>query len=83
SIEEPKEADTLAILQGLRPRYEEHHQVSIEDEALKTAVQTAKRYLTAKRLPDSAIDLLDEAAATVQNRSLTSSEYDSNGLTAL
>ena len=83
TIEEPKEADTLAILEGLRPRYEEHHQVSIEDEALQTAVQTAKRYLTAKRLPDSAIDLLDEAAATVQNRSLTSSEYDSNGLTAL
>lgn len=83
TIEEPKEADSLAILQGLRPRYEEHHQVTIEDEALKTAVQTAKRYLTAKRLPDSAIDLLDEAAATVQNRSLRSSEYDSNGLTEL
>lgn len=68
TIEEPKVADSIAILQGLKATYEKHHGVSITDEAVETAVKMAHRYLTSRHLPDSAIDLLDEAAATVQNR---------------
>ena len=68
SIEEPNVADSIAILQGLRKSYEDHHKVRISDQAIETAVKYAHRYLTSKHLPDSAIDLLDEASATVQNR---------------
>ncbi|KXT85182.1 ATP-dependent Clp protease ATP-binding subunit ClpA [Streptococcus sp. DD11] len=69
SIEEPNVADSIAILQGLKKSYEEHHKVLISDQAIETAVKFAHRYLTSKHLPDSAIDLLDEASATVQNES--------------
>lgn len=65
-VEETSVSDSLAILQGLRSSYEAYHQVTISDAALETAVKYAKRYLTSKQLPDSAIDLLDEASATVQ-----------------
>ena len=68
TIEEPTVADSIAILQGLRKSYEEHHKVVISDQAIETAVKYAHRYLTSKHLPDSAIDLLDEASATVQNK---------------
>ena len=68
SIEEPNVADSIAILQGLRKSYEDHHKVQISDQAIETAVKYAHRYLTSKHLPVSAIDLLDEASATVQNR---------------
>ena len=68
SIEEPNMADSIVILQGLRKSYEDHHKVQISDQAIETAVKYAHRYLTSKHLPDSAIDLLDEASATVQNR---------------
>ena len=68
TIEEPTVADSIAILQGLKKGYEEHHKVVITDSAIETAVKYAHRYLTSKHLPDSAIDLLDEAAATVQNK---------------
>lgn len=68
NIEEPTVADSIAILQGLKKSYEEHHKVVITDSAIETAVKYAHRYLTNKHLPDSAIDLLDEAAATVQNK---------------
>ena len=68
SIEEPNVTDSIAILQGLRKSYEDHHKVQISDQAIETAVKYAHRYLTSKHLPDSAIDLLDEASATVQNR---------------
>ena len=68
TIEEPTVADSIAILQGLKKSYEEHHKVVITDSAIETAVKYAHRYLTSKHLPDSAIDLLDEAAATVQNK---------------
>ena len=68
NIDEPSVEDTITILKGLKQTYELHHRVSIDDQAVETAVIFAKRYLTAKKLPDSAIDLLDEAAATVQNR---------------
>lgn len=68
TIEEPTVADSIAILQGLKKSYEEHQKVVITDSAIGTAVKYAHRYLTSKHLPDSAIDLLDEAAATVQNK---------------
>ena len=68
TIEEPTVADSIAILQGLRKSYEDHHKVQISDQAIETAVKYAHRYLTGKHLPDSAIDLLDEASATVQNK---------------
>ena len=69
TIEEPSLADSITILQGLKATYEKHHRVQITDEAVETAVKMAHRYLTSRHLPDSAIDLLDEAAATVQNKS--------------
>ena len=68
TIEEPTVADSIAILQGLKKSYEEHHKVVITDSAIETAVKYAHRYLTSKHLPDSAIDLLDEAAAMVQSK---------------
>jgi len=67
SIEEPGVADSIAILKGLKENYEAHHKVTITDQAIETAVKYAHRYLTSKHLPDSAIDLLDEASATVRN----------------
>ena len=69
TIEEPSLADSIEILQGLKSTYEKHHHVQITDDAVDTAVKMAHRYLTSRHLPDSAIDLLDEAAATVQNKS--------------
>ena len=69
TIEEPSLADSMTILQGLKATYEKHHRVQITDEAVETAVKMAHRYLTSRHLPDSAIDLLDEVAATVQNKS--------------
>ncbi len=61
TIEEPSLADSMTILQGLKATYEKHHRVQITDEAVETAVKMAHRYLTSRHLPDSAIDLLDEA----------------------
>ena len=66
-VEEPSVADSIAILQGLKANYEAHHKVVITDQAIEVAVKYAHRYLTSKQLPDSAIDLLDETSATVQN----------------
>ena len=66
-IEEPNLEDAYQILLGLKTSYETYHNVSISDQAVHTAVKMAHRYLTSKNLPDSAIDLLDEASATVQS----------------
>ena len=68
TIEEPSVAEAIDILKGLRSSYEDYHRVTITDEAVEIAVKAAHRYLTSKNLPDSAIDLLDEASATVQGR---------------
>ncbi|HEO0447738.1 TPA: ATP-dependent Clp protease ATP-binding subunit [Streptococcus agalactiae] len=65
-VEEPNLEDAYEILLGLKPAYEAFHNVTISDEAVMTAVKVAHRYLISKNLPDSAIDLLDEASATVQ-----------------
>ena len=62
-VEEPSAEDALAILRGLRPRYEDHHGVAIGDDALDAAVRLSARYLTERHLPDKAIDLIDEAAS--------------------
>ncbi|MGJ3561637.1 AAA family ATPase [Streptomyces sp. INA 01156] len=62
-VPEPTPADTVAILRGLRDRYEAHHQVRYTDEALVAAVELSDRYLSERRLPDKAIDLIDQAGA--------------------
>jgi len=63
---EPSVADTISILRGLKPRYESHHGVKITDEALVAAAQLSHRYLTSRFLPDKAIDLVDEACASIR-----------------
>jgi ATP-dependent Clp protease ATP-binding subunit ClpC len=63
TVEEPTPAGTLAILRGLRERYEAHHGVKISDEALSAAVSLSVRYVTDRFLPDKALDLIDEAAS--------------------
>ena len=66
TVGEPSIEDTLAILRGLRDKYEAHHRVSINDEALEAAVKLSHRYLPDRFLPDKAIDLLDEAGSRVR-----------------
>lgn len=67
-LEEPTKEETVAILKTLRPRYEEHHKVSISDEAILAAVNLSSRYITDRFLPDKAIDLIDEAASSLHIR---------------
>lgn len=64
-VEEPSYEDAISILHGLKGKLEEHHHIIISDEAIETAVKLSKRYLTDRRHPDSAIDLLDEAASAL------------------
>src|SRR5512147_1503336 len=65
-VEEPTVDDTIKMLQGLRDRYEAHHKVRFADDALVAAARLADRYVTDRRLPDKAIDLMDEAAAKLR-----------------
>ena len=65
-VGEPTLDDTIAIIEGLRPKYEQHHQVKITDDAIKAAVLLSSRYITERFLPDKAIDLVDEAASKVR-----------------
>ena len=65
-IDEPNQQDSIEIVQGLKDRYEQHHNVDITDEAVEAAVKLSTRYLTERRLPDKAVDLIDEAAAKVR-----------------
>ncbi len=65
-IEEPTEEDTIAILRGLKERYEIHHGVSITDPAIIAAVQLSQRYISDRNLPDKAIDLIDEAGSRIR-----------------
>ncbi|KLO14465.1 hypothetical protein SCHPADRAFT_903277 [Schizopora paradoxa] len=65
-VNEPSVAETISILRGIREKYEVHHGVRIHDGALISAAQLAHRYLTSRRLPDAAIDLVDEACASVR-----------------
>ena len=66
SVKEPSEQDTIAIIKGLRDRYEDHHKVKITDEAIESAVQMSERYISDRFLPDKAIDVIDEASAQVR-----------------
>ena len=66
TVEEPTEQETLEILKGLRPYYEKHHGVTIEDAALEAAVKMSVRYINDRFLPDKAIDIIDEASSKVQ-----------------
>ncbi len=70
-IDEPDDEATLAILTGLREKYEKHHGVKITDEALKAAVTLSQRYINDRYLPDKAIDLIDEAASRQRMKKLT------------
>lgn len=66
TVEEPSEEETVGILEGIVSRYEEHHRVTITKEALEAAVKLSARYINDRRLPDKAIDVMDEAAAAVR-----------------
>ncbi|GFM69964.1 chaperone protein ClpB [Pseudomonas cichorii] len=65
-VEEPSEEDTIAILRGLKERYEVHHKVGITDGAIIAAAKLSHRYITDRQLPDKAIDLIDEAASRIR-----------------
>ncbi len=62
-VDPPSEEDTIKILKGLRPRYEDHHKLNISDEAVEAAVRMSNRYISGKFQPDKAIDLIDEAGS--------------------
>ena len=68
TVEEPSSEETVEILKGLRPYYEKHHGVKIEDEALEAAVKMSQRYINDRFLPDKAIDVVDEACSKVSLR---------------
>ena len=70
-VEEPTLEQSVEILMGIRERYEQHHKVTITDEAVKAAVDLSVRYITSRHLPDKAIDLIDEAASRVRLRHAT------------
>jgi ATP-dependent Clp protease ATP-binding subunit ClpC len=65
-VDEPSVEDTIEMLRGLRDRYEAHHKVTITDSAIEAAARLAERYVTERKLPDKAIDLMDEAAAKLR-----------------
>ncbi|HTN05000.1 MAG TPA: ATP-dependent Clp protease ATP-binding subunit, partial [Planctomycetaceae bacterium] len=69
-VEPPSAEQTIEILKGLRDRYESHHRVQITDDALAKAVELSNRYITARCLPDKAIDVIDEAGARVRLKSM-------------
>ncbi len=79
-VDEPSVEDTVAILRGLRPRYEQHHGLRITDEALEAAARLSSRYLTERHLPDKAIDLIDEASSrhVIEAESLSPDLLDLN-----
>ena len=66
TVDEPTEEETISILRGIRPPYEEHHQLTIADEALESATRLSARYISDRFLPDKAIDLMDEASSRVR-----------------
>ena len=70
AVEPPNEEDTLAILKGLRGRYEQHHKVDITDDALRSAVELSGRYMSNRVQPDKSIDVIDEAGARVRLKTM-------------
>ena len=77
-VGEPSEEDAFEILKGIRPRYEQHHGVTYPDETLLATVKLSMRFLPDRNLPDKAIDLIDEAAARIKNRSNTPGSPEAN-----
>ena len=71
TVNEPTSEDTIKILEGIRDKYEAHHNIKISDEAIKAAVDLSVRYINDRFLPDKAIDLIDEAASKVKMRAYT------------
>ncbi len=71
TVSEPSPEDAIAILKGLRDRYEAHHGIQISDEAIETAVKLSVRYVSGRQLPDKAIDLVDEACSRVRMHAMT------------
>jgi ATP-dependent Clp protease ATP-binding subunit ClpC len=71
AVQPPTLEETIMMLNALHPLYEKHHGVTFTDEALKRAASIAQQYITDRRLPDSAIDLMDEAASSVRNTART------------
>ena len=71
SVEPPSVADTVEILRGLAPKYEAHHKVIYDEDALKAAANLSERYLSERHLPDKAIDIMDEAGAQTRIANLT------------
>ena len=74
TVNEPSEEDTIKILQGIRDKYEAHHNVKISDEAIESAVKMSIRYINDRFLPDKAIDLIDEAASRARLKTYTEPE---------
>ncbi|MBQ2802406.1 MAG: ATP-dependent Clp protease ATP-binding subunit [Lachnospiraceae bacterium] len=70
TVEEPSEEEAIRILEGIKNRYEEHHKVNIKAEAVEAAVRLSARYINDRNLPDKAIDLIDEAAASARLKGL-------------
>src|SRR5256714_285955 len=70
-VEAPTIDETILILKGLRPKYEQHHKAKLTDEALETAVKLSERYITGRFLPDKAIDVMDEAGARARINAMT------------
>ena len=85
-VDEPSVADTIRILKGIAPKYEEHHSVRFSQEAIRAAVELTARYLPARQLPDKAIDAMDETGARLRMRAserpknLTSRQADIDSL---
>src|SRR4051794_12199034 len=71
-VDQPSTEEAVKILEGLRERYEQHHRVTITDDALAAAAELADRYISDRFLPDKAIDLIDEAASRIRIKSMTS-----------
>ncbi len=83
-IKEPTVDDTIIILKGLKEKYEKHHKLLISDEAIQAAVELSERYVNDRYLPDKAIDLIDEAAASVRlELSASNDKSQNNALTLL
>ena len=78
TLQEPTSEDTIKILEGIRDKYEAHHNVKITEEAIKSAVELSVRYINDRFLPDKAIDLIDEAASKIRMRAYTQPESIKN-----
>lgn len=78
TLQEPTAEDTIKILEGIRDKYEAHHNVKITEEAIKSAVELSVRYINDRFLPDKAIDLIDEAASKIRMKAYTQPESIKN-----